>query len=297
MTDTILIDFEDITLPISHKETIWDIENKEKLQLIEFIERRIMSKIKPIFDEKDKKIDKLEKMINVLNNDSQIKINTLENEVTLLKKEISKQSKKIETTENKVSMIKEKCNEFSINVSNNLEEISGKVNKNSFCLSNQHIYLDETRELRDSIISIGSKEIYLCEYLRNLNFTVAKPLEQIECLFNLNKITLHGPPIMGQKCSLDEQIFKMIKNSYVKILVIRNCVEWQFVSSLPIIISNMPNLEKLEMIEFNDIDGLVDNLSKTIHNLKEIKFTNCYGIDITKIKEYCIRCNVELVII
>lgn len=70
--ETQLIDFEEFTESHS-KDSIWDIENREKTQLIEFIESRILSKVQKLLDEKNNKINLLESKVNRL----QEKINDL----------------------------------------------------------------------------------------------------------------------------------------------------------------------------------------------------------------------------
>ena len=48
MSQEILIDFENVTSEVYHKNTIWDIQDNEKIGLIEFIEEQIMHKVKSI---------------------------------------------------------------------------------------------------------------------------------------------------------------------------------------------------------------------------------------------------------
>jgi hypothetical protein len=68
MTSEVLIDFEDLETQVVQKETIWDIENNEKMQILSFIEQQIMAKVQCILDEKDKKISQLEQELAITNN-------------------------------------------------------------------------------------------------------------------------------------------------------------------------------------------------------------------------------------
>ena len=239
MSQEILIDFENVTSEVYHKNTIWDIQDNEKIGLIEFIEEHIMHKVKIMLDEKDRMIETLETKIIKLNDN----YNNIQNYLNRL-------------------------SNLQVNISKTNPPIFHK--------------LDTKEIILDSANFVNLNEIFW---------------EQIECFICLNKLTIISSYGENgrQHIRINDKIFRRIKSQNVKELIIFPSDD-KFYDSIPIILTNMPNLNVLEIIHVYNLHLISNMLSLNPHKIKIIRLKRVVDKNFDVITEYCIRENIELII-
>jgi hypothetical protein len=257
MTDEVLIDFEDLETPVVQKETIWDIENNEKMQILSFIEQQIMSKVQCILDEKDKKIAQLEQELAITNN--------------------------------LCATLYHRSNCLS-NMSINLNPIQSHYSSQQYY---PLYYKLNSQEIEITARGLGGDSILW---------------EQIECFYNLTKLTLNGNSGGNRDDQLElltEKVFKRIKSNSIKELIINTISYTDFI--IHHILQNIPNLEILKLTRVSDITRLVNQLSSISHKLTKItipsKFLYSYSgpcpllPNMELMIEYCNKANIKLIIL
>jgi hypothetical protein len=236
-----LIDLEQLeTKNQTHKETIWDIENYEKIQFADFIQNRIMSKVNKIIDEKNAHLVELE------------------NKLSELKTEIAK-------IENKIIEIPDIC--VPIRLSGEYVRLSGNEFLYNSSVVNNYIPIN-CEELsiskfsqKDDMLDVIWEQISAFYKLKKL--TINYKYIRIPGLW-------HDGSIIDVE--IDNKIIRKIKNKYLKEL----CITPQtpnFEDSLEILLNNFPELEILEINypHAPSIPHIAEKLSSLHHKIKTIR--------------------------
>jgi hypothetical protein len=304
--ETTLIEFDENESNDS-KETIWDIENNEKLQLASFIENQILTKVQLLFDEKDKQIEELRKTNTYLQNKIDDLTLSLENLIYVGISDIKDQLQDV--TDIVSSLTKDVANvtDDVVHVTEDVATVTEDITKHANYLSNSYIYL-----LTDSWRLGASSDLAFKTNVKEIDFqgnithdSVDKILwESIENFTELEKLTI-ASGIMSSG------MFTKIKSKTIKELIVTNCYFMRDSNrqghSLYIhdyiedILTNIPNLEILEINYRPDICTWINNFVEKItlinHQFEKIKLTiNGIGTigDLTRIQRYCKMKHIEL---
>jgi hypothetical protein len=291
MSQGLLIDFSEFSED-TKKDTIWDIENAEKLQLIDFIETRLMSRFQTII------------------NDKNSQIHSLENKVIELQEQIIKLEEKIERPQ------------FDLFVSEDirLQEEIYKLEEKTDCrfnaISNMLIPFNTCPTESDSYIQIGCEELtispqYTPKGAGGYN-DYPYNWEQINSLYKLKKLkmsfnNLHktGHPDYISLHQEMTNILTKIKNQTITELSFVCCFRgtgdpYEYYDTLiPIILRNFPELLILEISDhIYNIDRFTAGLSSNKHKLKTIYLKqrkDIVGMSVGSVELYCVQNNIELI--
>jgi hypothetical protein len=296
------------------KETIWTIENNEKLQLASFIERQILTKVQLLFDEKDTQIKELRKTNTYLHteiDDLKERLLILENLIYAGFGDIKVQLQDLTDHVVDVTDVMEKITNEVLITTKDVINVTKDVKKHTDYLSNSYIYL-LTNGAR-----CGVPDVIFKANVKKINFQGSINGESIDTILwdlieyftELEKLILVHNRIITQNGN-GISIFKKIKSKTVKELVISHLGYMPDNNHLYIhdyiedILTNIPNLEILEINYRPDlcrcptwINNFVEKITSIFHKLQKIKLTiNGIGTigDLTRIQIYCKMKHIEL---
>lgn len=264
MSEELLIDFSEFSED-TKKDTIWHIENAEKLQLIDFIEERLMSKFETII------------------NDKNIKIHLLENKVIELQERIDKLEGKINSGFNTVGNML-----VPFNTCSTASDSYIQIGCEELTISPQYIPK-----------GAGGYNDYSYNWEQINSLYKLKKLKM--CFNNLHTC----PPDYISLHKEMTNILTKIKNQTVTELSFVCCCRgigdpYEYYDTLiPIILQNFPELLILEISDhIYNIDKFTMGLSLNKHKLKTIYLKqrkDIVGISVGSLELYCIQNTIELV--
>lgn len=322
--ETTLIEFDENESNDS-KETIWDIENNEKLQLASFIENQILTKVQLLFDEKDKQIEELRKTNTYLQNKIDDLTLSLENliyvgisdikdqlqDVTDIVSTLTKDVANVTDDVAHVTDVMEKITNEVLIVTNDVINVTKNVKKHTNYLSNSYIDLYPNIPPDPSKFKLPrfNTSFIFKSNIKEMDIKQANVdnvlWDLIENFSELNKLTIKLGVTTFK--TTDVSIFTKIKSEKIRELVLMDGSALNFDDVLYIydyiqdMLTNIPNLEILDITCSDGRDPtwmnkFVEKITSIVHKLQKIKLTRggIVSIDLTKIQKYCNVNNIVL---